>query len=241
MGYDEPSVVEHFFQCGGQAFVGCSVTAYGDPGVKIYDVPTFGADTLALAFFLRLQQGMKLGEALAAAKMAVLTDDPPLTHSYGVKTICSFNLYGAPWHAMKKEKSAVPHARREASQGGALDRIRSRMNTSRLEELQDDDSLLNSLRESYRERLRVPLMQRTLPGADASTRLQAWLQNSEISDVLNRTSVHTNNLRVHHVEYADHAGYLIEGHAGNSREQEWILVLNDQGQLQQVIATKSGD
>ncbi len=241
MGYDDHSVVEHFFLNGGHAFVGCSVPAYGDPGVKIYGVPTFGADTLALAFFSRLQQGMKLGEAFAVAKMAVLTDDPPLCHPYSVKTVCSFNLYGAPWHAMKKEKSPAPASRREATTGSALDRIRSRMGTSRLEGLQDDDdSLLNTLRASYRERLRVPLLQRTVPSAEAASRLQVWLQNPEISDVLNRTSVQASNLRLHQVQHSDHAGFLIEGHAGTNREQEWILVLNDQGDLRQVIASKSG-
>ena len=242
MGYDDQSVVEHFFMNGGHAFVGCSVPAYGDPGVKIYDVPTFGADTLALAFFSRLQQGMKLGEAFSAAKMAVLADDPPICHPYSVKTICSFNLYGAPWHAMKKERTSASSSTAQAqATGSALDRIRSRMASSRLEGLQEDeDSLLHSLREKYRERLRVPLLQRTLSDGDASTRLQTWLQNPEISGLLNRAAIRTNQLRLHLVQHQDQTGYLIEGSAGDSREQEWILVVNDQGQLQQVIASKSG-
>jgi hypothetical protein len=245
MGYDEPSVVEHFFAHGGHAFVGCSVPAYGDPGVKIYGVPTFGADTLALAFFQRLQQGMRIGDALCAAKMAVLSDDPPLCHPYSVKTIASFNLYGAPWHALKKEKTAPrpsPSETSGASSGGsALDRIRSRMAAANTGEIQeDDDGLLNALRTSYRSRVRVPLSQRTLDRQDAGIRLQSLLANPEIGGILNRQQIGLDRLRLHEIRHAEETGYLIEAQPYPDPHQQMVLVVDAHGQLLQVIATKNG-
>lgn len=245
MGYDEPSVVEHFFANGGHAFVGCSVPAYGDPGVKIYGVPTFGADTLALAFFHRLQQGMRLGDALCAAKMAVLTDDPPLCHPYSVKTIASFNLYGAPWHAMPKEVSLRPPTSAGTSSAAgvpsALDRIRSRMASAGTTSEQDDDEgLLNALRVSYRDRVRVPLSQRTLDRQDGVSRLASLVSNPEIGGLLSRQRIGLDRLRLHEVRHADQSGFLIEARPTPHPNQQLVLVVDAQGQLLQVIATKSG-
>ena len=243
MGYDEPSVVEHFFAHGGHAFVGCSVPAYGDPGEKIYGVPTFGADTLALAFFQRLQEGMRLGEALCAAKMAVLTDDPPLCHPYSVKTITSFNLYGAPWHALKKERAPTASHRPSAAsdQGGsALDRIRSRMAARNEPDGDDDDNLLSALRASYSARLRVPLSQRTLGRQDAAGPLQTLCANPEIGGFLSRRRIGLDRLRLHEVRHAGLGGYLMEARPTPNPNQQLVLVVDDQGQLLQVIATKSG-
>ncbi len=245
MGYDEPSVVEHFFANGGHAFVGCSVPAYGDPGVKIYGVPTFGADTLALAFFHRLQQGMRLGDALCAAKMAVLTDDPPLCHPYSVKTIASFNLYGAPWHAMQKEVPLRPPTSggtsSPAGAPSALDRIRSRMASAGTMNGQDDDDegLLNALRASYRERVRVPLSQRTLDRQEGASRLASLVSNPEIGGLLSRQRIGLDRLRLHEVRHADQRGFLIEARPTPHPNQQLVLVVDAQGQLLQVIATKS--
>ncbi len=241
MGYDEPSVVENFFEQGGHAFVGCSVPAYGDPGVKIYDVPTFAADTLALAFFKRLQEGMKLGAAFLAAKMCVLADDPPMCQAYSVKTVCSFNLYGAPWHALPKEARASIVPRPIPSTGSALDRIRSRMNVKPDSIDEDDDiSLLQRIRETYRTRIRVPLSQRALPHESSSDMMQGWMRDPELSGFLQQMQVQPRDLYLHRIEYSDQTGYLLRGKPAQDPHQTWVLVLNEQGHLQQVIATKSG-
>jgi hypothetical protein len=241
MGYDEPSVVENFFEQGGHAFVGCSVPAYGDPGVKIFDVPTFAADTLALAFFKRLQEGMKLGAAFLAAKMAVLADDPPMCQAYSVKTVCSFNLYGAPWHALPKDARASIVPRPIPSTGSALDRIRSRMNVTPDSTDEDDDiSLLQRIRETYRARIRVPLSQRALPHESSIDMMQGWMRDPEISGFLQQMQVQPRDLHLHRIEYSDQSGYLLRGKPSQDPRQTWVLVLNEQGHLQQVIATKSG-
>ncbi len=240
MGYDEPSVVEHFFAHGGHAFVGCSVPAYGDPGVKIFDVPTFGADTLALAFFKRLQEGMKLGAAFWAAKMSVLADDPPMCQAYSVKTVCSFNLYGAPWHALPKESRTSLAPRQTTSSEAALDRIRSRMASSDPSDGDDDSSLLQRLRESYQARIRVPLSVSALPTETSGTLVQGWMRDPEISGLLQQIQIQPNAMNLHRIEYSDQSGYLLRGSPAQDPRQGWVLVLNEQGHLQQVIATKSG-
>lgn len=66
LSYDEPSVVEHFFNNGGRAFVGCSVIAYGTP-----DETLCGADLMALNFINAIEEGMRFGEALNYAKLEV--------------------------------------------------------------------------------------------------------------------------------------------------------------------------
>jgi len=183
---------------------------------------------------------MSLGEAFSAAKMAVLTDDPPLCHPYSVKTVCSFNLYGAPWHAMKRESPTSSVNGQIAIPRSALARVRARIANSYSDNMQDyDGSLLQKLRLNYRQRLKVPTTQRTLIGVDVSTRLDAWLENKEISQTLTQANVSSDNLRLHLVEFTDQVGYLIEGYANSSRNQKWILVLNEQGLLQQVITTKT--
>lgn len=240
MGYDESSVVERFFAQGGHAFVGCSVPAYGDPGVKIYDVPTFGADTLALAFFKRLQEGMKLGSAFLAAKMSVLADDPPMCQAYSVKTICSFNLYGAPWHALPKEARSNSSPAQTASTGSALNRIRARMGTTEPADSEDDTSLLQRLRESYRARIEVPLSHAALPPDTTSGLIQSWMRDPEISGLVQQMQIQPGALNLHRIEYTNRSGYLLRGSPAQDPRQGWILVLNDQGHLQQVIATKSG-
>lgn len=240
MGYDEPSVVEHFFAHGGHAFVGCSVPAYGDPGVKIYEVPTFGADTLALAFFRRLQEGMKLGSAFLAAKMSVLADDPPMCQAYSIKTVCSFNLYGAPWHALPKEARDSMAPRQTIASGSALDRIRSRMGTAESSDGDEDTSLLQRLRESYRARIKVPLSCSALPTQATVGLVQGWMRDPEISGLVQQIQIQPSELSLHRIEYSDQSGYLLRGRPAQNPRQDWVLVLNEQGHLQQVIATKSG-
>ncbi len=240
MGYDEPSVVEHFFAHGGHAFVGCSVPAYGDPGVKIYEVPTFGADTLALAFFKRLQEGMKLGSAFLAAKMSVLADDPPMCQAYSIKTVCSFNLYGAPWHALTKEARDSMAPRQTIASGSALDRIRSRMGTAESSDGDEDTSLLQRLRESYRARIKVPLSCSALPSQASVGLVQGWMRDPEISGLVQQIQIQPSELSLHRIEYSDQSGYLLRGRPAQDPRQDWVLVLNEQGHLQQVIATKSG-
>jgi hypothetical protein len=241
MGYDEPSVVENFFAQGGHAFVGCSVPAYGDPGVKIYDVATFAADTLAMAFFKRLQEGMKLGLAFVAAKMSVLADDPPLSKPYSIKTVCSFNLYGAPWHALPRESRGGPEPRPASTTGSTLERIRSRMKPRPELAGEDDDiSLLERLRETYRARIRVPLSQSALPYETSVGLIQGWMLDPEISEILQQMRLQPRDLRLHRIEYSDQSGYLMRGNPAQDSHQTCVLVVNEQGHLQQVIATKSG-
>ena len=96
MFYDSPSIVEHFFASGGNSFVGSSTIAYGARAT-----PISAADLIAKHYIHSLYAGLSQGESLKVAKLEALTEDP---HSveYGLKTVLSFNLFGAPWQTLTR-------------------------------------------------------------------------------------------------------------------------------------------
>jgi hypothetical protein len=96
MFYDSPSIVEHFFANGGNSFVGSSTIAYGARAT-----PITAADLIAKHYIASLYAGLSQGESLKLAKLEALTEDP-LSMEYGLKTVLSFNLFGAPWQTLTR-------------------------------------------------------------------------------------------------------------------------------------------
>lgn len=145
LGYEEPSVTEHFFTNGGRAFVGCSVIAYGTP-----DNTLCGADLIALHFIEGLKSGMSFGQALNYAKFEVGVASPECD-DVSLKTVISFNLFGIPWQKFSAGKKLKPldTVDRLSDQVNIRDRVRNRMDFLRSKV---DDSL-SVRREDYRARL----------------------------------------------------------------------------------------
>ena len=231
MGYDSQSVVEHFFENGGKAFVGCSVIAYGSPSSNIS-----GADVLALNFLLSLKNGSNLGEALTKGKLEVLVDDP-MCSEVSAKTVMSFNLFGAPWHQLKESPTSradLPSVRGES----ALDRIRNRMKSS---EDSDQLSKLGSIRQQYQSRLPQARKKFLLTKQEVLTQLNQFKNNAEISNELERWGASIDDIEMQYLSFDSVEGFQLIGHSKNGNSDNIVILITDKlGNLQKTLTSKSG-
>jgi len=138
MWYDEPSIVEHFFEHGGRSFVGSSMIAYGCSGPELS-----AADVLARDYIAALNRGLSYGEALTQAKLGVLNEIHPAELEVGHKTVLSFNLCGVPWH-----RAQVRGSPSLSTEGSVIDRIREGRTGASY-----TTSNIDQIREQYRRRL----------------------------------------------------------------------------------------
>lgn len=231
MGYDSQSVVEHFFENGGKAFVGCSVIAYGSPNSNIS-----GADVLALNFLLSLKNGSNFGEALTKGKLEVLVDDP-MCSEVSAKTVMSFNLFGAPWHQLKESltvRADLPSSRAES----ALDRIRNRMKST---EDTDQLSKLGSIRQQYQNRLPQARKKFLLSKQEILSHLNQFKNKAEISYEFERWGASIDDIEMQYLSFDDVEGFQLIGHTKTRNDERIVLLITDKlGNLQKTLTSKSG-
>ena len=229
MGYDEPSMVESFFTKGGKAFVGCSVIAWGSSGSALC-----GADLIALHFFKALREGQAFGEALNSAKRATL--DATYVHDeVSQKTVLSFNLFGAPWHQLKRAAAAsvLPTA---APQGSMLDRIRSR----RAGGDAAGGSALERVRDNYRGRLSSQAQRFLLERDDALRQLSGFKDREKIESFLGTLQVDFDDCDFEEIRFEDAHSFRISGKSKKfpSTKELFILAINGEGELTHQLTTK---
>lgn len=227
LGYDEPSMVESFFAQGGKAFVGCSVIAWGSSGSELC-----GADLIALHFFKALREGQTLGDALNTAKRTTL-DDMSVYDEVAQKTVLSFNLYGAPWHQLKRAAAAsvLPAA---SPQESVLDRIRNRRSGS------DGDSSLDAVRNRYRRRLSSEAQRFLLERDDALRQLSRFKDRERIESFLDAIRVDFSDCDFEEIRFDTEHSFRISGKSkkfANAKEL-FILAINGQGELTHELTTK---
>lgn len=236
MNYEgQPSIVEEFFMRGGLGFVGCSVIAYGNCTENIS-----AADIIAAQFFKSLQQGMSFGAALSAAKVVVLASGSRSSYLVNLKTVISFNLYGAPWHFMQLERASPRSSPQASPEGGrTIDRIRNRVSSSLSGDASpSDQSLLSQIRQQYRDRIKIPRSWGRVDPQNSKLRLDEVVTDPEISDWLNAQDLSLDDLILEFFQFEDEEGYLLHAKHSTVKKSAFILALNAQGRLQQVITSK---
>lgn len=231
LGYDEPSVVEHFFENGGHTFVGSSTIAYGSSNCNIG-----AADLLALYFLNGLSQGMTTGEALSFAKMEVVSDDP-LFDFIGQKTVLSFNLFGAPWHFRKKTRSA-PAPRQSATPSGEnlLDQIRNR----RTPILSGLNNPLDAIREQYRARLPEKNKKFLMDKEEALKALRGFKDYDLIESQIADWGGDLGDVSLSFISNDDESGYSLfsDAFGFNNTKKTMILLMDAQGNLKKTLTSK---
>lgn len=231
LGYDEPSVVEHFFEHGGHTFIGSSTIAYGSSNSNIG-----AADLLALHFLDGLSQGMSTGEALNFAKMEVVSEDP-LYDFIGKKTVLSFNLFGAPWHARRKTRAARPQ-REVSTQSGAslLDQIRNR----RTPLMSSSNNPLDAIREQYRSRLPEKNKRFLIEKEEALRTIRGFKDFELIEDQISEWGGNFEEISLDFFSNDDDSGYCLfsEAFGFKNTKKTMILLIDAQGNLKKTLTSK---
>jgi hypothetical protein len=229
LGYDEPSMVESFFSRGGKAFVGCSVIAWGASGGELC-----GADLMALHFFNALREGKAFGESLSHAKNATL-DAMSVHDEIAQKSILSFNLFGAPWHELKRAQlaSTLPTV---GAQESMLERIRRR----RPGGVASDESALDAVRNRYRQRLSSEAQYFFLQRDEALNRLNTFKDREKIKSVLDSIHVDFYECDFEEIQVDSEFFFRISGHSKKfpTSKELFILSINGQGELTHQLTTK---
>jgi hypothetical protein len=238
LGYDEPSIVESFFSHGGKAFIGCSVIAWGSVNASLTGASNqnlCGADLIALHFFKALQKGKNFGEALTAAKLATIAGNA-FDDQIAQKTVLSFNLFGAPWHALKSTSSLYSPPQVSQTSGSMLDRVRSRRSADN----SDGEDSLQSLRQSYRQRLPAPTQWFLMDSQEALARLNQSRDKSKIDGFLNTMEVSFDECDFETMMIDDDVFFRIVGKSTKHPKtmQQFMLVMNHAGHLTQTLTTK---
>lgn len=241
LSYDEMSVTEHFFENGGRAFVGCSVTAYGLPDVladkyrKPIEEVIFGADLIALNFVKAMQSGMSFGDSLNHAKCEVAIS-PPDCELESLKTIMSFNLYGLPWQKFSNRqlKSRVGHDIPLTI--NVRERVRNRMDALR-EKVFDS---LSSRREDYRSRLPERLQRHILSGERFLNILGTLKYRECIDSALKYFDTEISKCSFEQVSSDMFSGYKVSGKTSISfgGDGTFSIITDSDGFLERIIVSK---
>ena len=104
---------------------------------------------IAVEFIRSVRSGQPVGDALTAAKSAIGADDADLDE-HGLKTILSFNLYGAPWHVFAD--APARNSRPPVVSESVLDRYRKSRESAGTSRATGSD-LLERIRRDSRESL----------------------------------------------------------------------------------------
>lgn len=232
MGYDSESVVEHFFENGGKAFVGCSVIAYGSPYANICC-----ADILALECLQAMKNGETLGHALTLAKYEVLVSDPR-AQAMNDKTVLSFNLFGAPWHRLKQAAPAsFASSLPERSSGSAIDRVRARLGGSSNEP--NENSSLSQIRENYLSRLKMPQRQFMLSQAEARSTMLRFANSGQAQESLSQWGIDIDDCDLEFFSFDDFEGYQLSGHSKRADSSRIVsLTLDGSGNVLRTMTSK---
>ena len=232
MGYDSESVVEHFFQNGGKAFVGCSVIAYGSPYANICC-----ADILALECLQAIKNGESLGQALTLAKYEVLISDPR-AQALNDKTVLSFNLYGAPWHKLKQAAPAsFASSLPEKTPGSAIDRVRSRLGGISNE--QNESSSVSQIRENYLARLKIPQRQFMLSQLEARSTVLRFANSGQAQESLSQWGIDIDDCEMEFFSFDNFEGYQLSGHSKRADSARVVsLTLDGNGNVLKTMTSK---
>ena len=231
LGYEEPSVVEHFFEHGGHTFVGSSTIAYGSSNSSIG-----AADLLALHFLNGLSQGMSTGEALNFAKMEVVSEDP-LYDFIGKKTALSFNLFGAPWHVRRKTRAVSPPRETSSQSGGSLlDQIRNR----RTPLVSSFNNPLDAIREQYRSRLPEGIKQFLIEKEEALKTIRGFADFGQIDGQVSEWGGNLEEISLNFVSNDEESGYSLfcEAFGYKNTKKTMILLIDAQGNLKKTLTSK---
>jgi len=231
LGYDEPSIVESFFNSGGHAFVGSSTIAYGSPFSDIS-----GADLIALHFIKSINKGFSLGEALNIAKYELLVDDP-LAQDVAKKSILSFNLFGAPWHQREIAREPSFQGSNRSSSESILDRVRNRQTT--IENL-SNTSLVTSIREKYQAKLPVRLQKALIDRESAWLKFNKFKDFNKISKILIDFGAKPEDIQLDSLTSGNIQGYSIYIPSMSDKEQKKaiILIMDSVGGIQKTLVSK---
>ena len=231
LGYEDPSVVEHFFEHGGHTFVGSSTIAYGSCNSNIG-----AADLLALHFLNGLSQGMSTGEALNFAKLEVISEDP-LYDFIGKKTVLSFNLFGAPWHTRRKTRT-VSRPREVSTQSGEslLDQIRNR----RTPLISSANNPLDAIREQYRSRLPEGAKRFLIEKEEALKTIRGFADFDRIEDEVSEWGGDFEEISLNFFSNDDEDGYCLfsEAFGFKNTKKTMILLIDAQGNLKKTLTSK---
>lgn len=234
LGYDEPSVVEHFFANRGLAFIGSSNIAYGSKNENLT-----GADLIALHFLLGLAKGMNYAKALNFAKLETLTGDP-YAEDISRKTVMSFNLFGAPWHHLFQDVSQTTLEVKTSNSkitnsDSILEQIRSRNTNFR--HSMDDNPTIEDLRERYRSRLPSRLVQFVINQALAIEKMRHFDDYLIIDKLINDWHKIGNNFELKSVMFKNAISYrLISKSKINTKIA--ILLIDSNGKIIKSMSSK---
>ena len=235
MHYDEPSIVERFFTNGGKAFVGSSVSAYGAINNKWDgDEKLCNADLIALHFLKALRQGKTMGEALTLAKLETQINDPRLAAT-AKKSALSFNLYGAPWHSLKKAAAATVMPESE-NRGSMLDRIRSR----RSGDVEDPSDSMADLRQRYRSKLPENYRRFMLERNDALRRISGFQDLNVVEALLADWDVSLEDCDLESIDMGDDFGFVLIGESNkhSGPKQLFQMVMDSAGAVKKILTSK---
>ena len=235
LGYDEPSIVEQFFANGGKAFVGCSVIAWGTTN-KYWggDECLSGADLIALHFLKGLRQGLEFGGALKHAKTEVMCGDPG-SDDIARKSVMSFNLFGAPWHAMQAAAMAsVRPVRPEKT--SLLDRVRS----GRAGGGESPTAALDAIRQRYRSRLPADYRRFFARQDEVLSQVTQFKDIDKIETFLSDMQIMMDDCELETLDFGDELFYRLSGKTQNKSigPQLFMLVTDKHGQLIKTLTTK---
>jgi hypothetical protein len=235
MIYDSPSIVEHFFECSGNSFVGSSTIAYGARAT-----PLSAADLIAKHYINSLYAGLTQGESLKLAKLEALTEDP-LSLEYGLKTALSFNLFGAPWQTLTRSNSTIisnstSQNSTTSQTGSVLDRVRGNLQAPTL--IKSDT--INKIRDRYQNRLPLRNRQFMIEKDEVLRKLREFKDFSRIIKEIEECQGSLENSRMDFMSAGEAKAFRLFCQTGHSSKtkKSLFLMIDTQGQLIKTIVSK---
>ena len=235
MFYDSPSIVEHFFANGGNSFVGSSTIAYGARAT-----PITAADLIAKHYIASLYAGLSQGESLKLAKLEALSEDP-LSMEYGLKTVLSFNLFGAPWQTLTRfNPSPILNTTVQSiptrPAGSVLNRIRGNLEAP----TPTKSKTINKIRDEYRARLPPRNRQFMIERDEILSKLREFKDYSKIKKQVDQWRVSLEDAHMDFVSAGDAKGYRLVCQTSHSSKSQrsLVMIMDGQGQLTKTIESK---
>jgi hypothetical protein len=234
LGYDEPSVVEHFFANEGKAFVGCSVIAWGSSSDDLS-----AADVLALNFLSSLQNGLSFANALNHAKFE-LAQEGPWNDDITQKTILSFNLFGAPWQRYLSNGYQNTISSSRPSPGSRLDDLRNRVRSRLSDRRESATSGLEDIRENYRARLPEKAKFFLMDQGEALRQFAHFRDSAKISSIVSEFRLSIESCKFERIESKKQPGYRISGKTeAKGLTQRFLIVTDENGKYTRTLVSKS--
>jgi hypothetical protein len=235
MFYDRPSIVEHFFANGGNSFVGSSTIAYGARAT-----PITAADLIAKHYIASLYAGLSQGESLKLAKLEALTEDP-LSMEYGLKTVLSFNLFGAPWQTLTRFTTSpilntTVQSTTTRPAGSVLNRIRGNLQAP----TPSKSNTINKIRDEYRTRLPPRNRQFMIERDEILSKLREFKDYSKINKLVDQWRGSLEDAHMDFVSAGDAKGYRLvcQTSRTSKSQRSLVMVIDGQGQLTKTIESK---